>query len=500
MDKIFNNSIISGTGHGSSALTIMSNISSSKLLTINLSSDQDEFKIKNARGLTISELNLRTYGNDSNILTYNTSYDVLSVDNTGLVTINASLKLKDSNYLTQSFIGNNKLTGSISGFVLHNGYKVNSPWFNTSTFTENGSFFWMEPGWSKTWDTYSLLGDINKVTFDSINFNNGDIINYKLYYSNNNIGITYSDISNVTMYSNTGTEDEQTIQSFSKYTFSDRIELTVYSSEITNLSVVILGKNIYSAVVPFTYSTIVEKFTAISRAGGSILTNLEINALNGLMTDLTSIYSSFRAIYPMVGGTSYSCSINLVNPSEKLMYSTASNSGLTFSNNGILFGGSASAITATRTSTLAYDNKHFSFSAKQLGTPPVLQTTVLMGSNGALLDKLGFDKFGLNTITGSMSRASTTKNIATYSVPKEGLFTLSVTMSSIHIARNNDVNTLLFVGSNASDSSFIELGKNSDGYAKNIICTFASIGNGLSSTNIPILSFAVSTFNTFLSR
>ncbi len=70
----------------------------------------------------------------------------------------------------------------------------------------------------------------------------------------------------------------------------------------------------------------------------SITDPTQQSAINQLVLDLKgySIWTKMKAIYPYVGGTSSSTSYNLKNPAQ---FQITWNGGVTWSNNGVLFGG-----------------------------------------------------------------------------------------------------------------------------------------------------------------
>lgn len=166
------------------------------------------------------------------------SNNLFSIDGDNTININGNILFKDINFTTQSYATNSNLLSNVNGFVLHDGTKVNSPWFNREEFSATGSAFWMEPGYSKSWNTYSLLGDTIKLN-GNVTYSTGSIITYSVFFGNGVAGNTYSDIYTVSL-SNNGVAYYPSI---TKYYFSNRIDIGIVTIG-THSSVSIFGKNL----------------------------------------------------------------------------------------------------------------------------------------------------------------------------------------------------------------------------------------------------------------
>ena len=244
--KILNDIYISGSGSGDSLLVQISTASSN--LTINswTSSNQDLFKIKNNPTYSLSNFYVR--GTSSLSLSATESFlyldyspNIMSISNDGLFSLNGTIQFRDINFLTQSFATNSNMRGNVNGFILHNGKLINSPWFSSNQFSSNGSFFWMEPGYSRTWQTYSPLGDVKKLTFTASGFTAGSLISFRLDAGLTYSALTYSDIFNISVNSDNRTIYPAITKSFS----SNRVFLNVdtFTDNVNNLELTVLGRN-----------------------------------------------------------------------------------------------------------------------------------------------------------------------------------------------------------------------------------------------------------------
>jgi len=242
--KILNNLYISGSGSGDSLLIQATTASSNLIINSWTSSNQDLFKIKNNPTYSLSNFYVR--GTSSLSLSATESFlyldyspNIMNISNDGLFSLNGTIQFRDINFLTQSFATNSNMRGNVNGFILHNGKLINSPWFRSNQFSSNGSFFWMEPGYSRTWQTYSPIGDVKKLTFTASGFAIGSTVSFRLDAGLTFAALTYSDVFNITAISNNQTIFPRITKSFS----SDRVFINVSTSGITNLELTILCRN-----------------------------------------------------------------------------------------------------------------------------------------------------------------------------------------------------------------------------------------------------------------
>lgn len=244
--KISTNLYISGSGSGDS-LSIQTSTASSNF-TINswTASNQDLFKIKNNPTYSLSNFYVRGTSSLSldateSFLYLDYSPNIMNISNDGIFSLNGTIQFRDINFLTQSY-ANSNMSGNVNEFILHNGKLITSPWFKSNQFSSNGSFFWMEPGYSKTWGVYSQLGDVRKITFTASGFITGSSISFRLDTGLIFSGLTYSDIFNISVISNNRTIYPPITKSYS----SDSIFLNINTAtnNVDNLEVTLLGRNI----------------------------------------------------------------------------------------------------------------------------------------------------------------------------------------------------------------------------------------------------------------
>jgi len=209
------------------------------------------------RKITLSSLNTRR--DNSAYLNYEKNNNLFAIDGNGVVNLNGSITFKDINFLTQSYRNAN---GNINGFVLQDGYKITSSHFNGTEFLTPGSFFWMEPGYSKTWNAYSALGDISKISF-SASFATDSLVSFILSPTSSYSGLTYSDLFNITLFNNNQPVYLPVIKTYST-SGNLNVSIDTYDTNITNLSAILLGRNInYS----YTYSTSFANTTLVTFYG-----------------------------------------------------------------------------------------------------------------------------------------------------------------------------------------------------------------------------------------
>lgn len=183
----------------------------------------------------------RTSDATASNLYYEKESNLFSVRGDGLVKLNGNFQLKDNNFATGSYATNSLLRGDVTNFILQDGTKINSAWFKSTDFAKNGTMFWMEPGYSKTWQAYSSLGDVSKLNL-SLSFATDSLVSFPVNRVSNFPGLTYSEIYNI-LLSNSGTPVNLPI--FKTYsTNSISVNIDTYGANLSNLDLTLIGRNI----------------------------------------------------------------------------------------------------------------------------------------------------------------------------------------------------------------------------------------------------------------
>jgi hypothetical protein len=247
-------------------------------------------------------------------------------------------------------------------------------------------------------------------------------------------------------------------------------------------------------------------FNRVTAAGGS-LTATEQTAVNTLVLELKgySIWSSMKAIYPMVGASAAACAQNLKSSS----FTGSFTSGWTFASTG-----------ATPNGTSAYMNSIFTISGNI--TLPSISFTYYSRTNNAQAGSptevgVGFGSGGLAYYEINARRSNQFSSILNdnYLI---SAFTTNNNSSGFYIAnRTSNINFNIWkngskLNTNTTPTTFSNVPTNNiliaaskDGSAaianfSSRETAFASIGDGLSDTQASDLYTAVQTFNTTLSR
>jgi hypothetical protein len=393
--KILNNLYISGSGSGDSLSVQTSTASSNFTINSWTASNQDLFKIKNNPTYSLSNFYVR--GTSSLSLSATESFlyldyspNIMNISNDGVFSLNGTIQFRDINFLTQSYATNSNMSGNVNGFVLHNGKLINSPWFKSNQFSSNGSFFWMEPGYSKTWQTYSPLGDVKKITF-SLNFATDSLISFPVNISNF-IGLTYSEVFNIIL-NNSGTTVNLPI--FKTYSSNSiNVNIDTYNANLSNLDVTLLGRNISVGSASATYSGYLIEFyvlntlavTASFTVSTSYFTNQNYTISPYSFTQLTTkVGKVFNDYYYMSSNhglfTSYFYSTNgsaLINQ-QNTSGSTATFGGAnrsTGTGNYLVWILNSSGITTNRTLVKLYGQNLLSTTYSITYNSPLVGTTV----------------------------------------------------------------------------------------------------------------------------
>jgi hypothetical protein len=237
-------------------------------------------------------------------------------------------------------------------------------------------------------------------------------------------------------------------------------------------------------------------FNRVTAAGGS-LTATEQNAVNNLVLDLKgfSLWSSIIAIYPMVGSSAASCAQNLKSASFTGSYT----SGWTFASTGA----TPNALSAymdtfcTPSANLTQNSTHISYYSR---TNNAGTSKVEMGVNSpnALFIVPRYD------INNNAYRAVNSVQTS----PTPGLINTAaffqanrITSSQAILYRNNTAifTDTLFSSGLSAVNIYVGAYNGGAGYT-NRECAYASIGQGMTSTDQANYYTAVQAFQTILSR
>jgi len=232
-------------------------------------------------------------------------------------------------------------------------------------------------------------------------------------------------------------------------------------------------------------------FDRVTVAGGT-LTTTEKNATNQLVLDMKSagIWSSMKAVYPMVGASAAACAQNLKSSSFTGTFS----SGWTFASTGVTPNGTSATMNTTLNPSvsLSASSAHLSFYSRT----NVNQATYdfCAGQDYSIL--LYSNTFYVNlTNTGVYSATSGLANTTGFYIGSRtnntnvnGYRNSSKVINNASLVSNLENNNL-YLSSRGGGSLF-----------SSKQCAFASIGDGLTDTQASNLYTAVQAFQTTLSR
>ena len=233
-------------------------------------------------------------------------------------------------------------------------------------------------------------------------------------------------------------------------------------------------------------------FDRVTTAGGS-LTTTEKNATNQLVLDMKSagMWSSMKAIYPMVGSSAAACAQNLKSSS----FTGTFTSGWTFASNGITANGTSAYFDTTLnpSTNLTSTSVHMSYYQQTESNGYQVGCTASDYSKRFAISPINTsDYVQIGSVANSVSKTTT---IAFYVGTRNG--------STVKLFKNNSVII------NASDSGILPnlnayLNTNNQGTGQNNFngsrSAFASIGDGLTDTQASNFYTAVQAFQTTLSR
>lgn len=249
------------------------------------------------------------------------------------------------------------------------------------------------------------------------------------------------------------------------------------------------------------YLSGVDPDAAIFFAATGIVDTTQKSATNRLFTDFkdAAIYSKIIAGYPMVGGTATTCKYNLKDPRDlDAAFRLTFFNSPTFSSNGVDWNGSTQyADTHCSPSLMNQNSLHISYYSRQ----NVSETAVDMGCAG------GGSQVQIQLYNGSLytDNNDNSSQLASGGVNSAAFFINSRTGSAGWSAYRNAINVGNKTYTAVAGSSYnIYIGAyNNGGSTTNYSskeCAFASIGDGLTSTEVSAFYTAVQTFNTTLGR
>jgi hypothetical protein len=231
-------------------------------------------------------------------------------------------------------------------------------------------------------------------------------------------------------------------------------------------------------------------FDRVTTAGGT-LSNTEKLAVNQLVLDMKDdgIWTKMKAIYPMVGASAAACAQNLKSSS----FTGTFNGGWTFSSNGVTGNGSNGFMETNLSSntSLARDSVSLSIYARTSGTDGDIGDKTIAGGFCGMFNGTSFVGYlgDLNNV--SVSQANVI-----------GFFTISRSnLTQVNFYKNGSALGTNPKNSNAGslNTGTLVISRANTSYS-NKQNAFASIGDGLTSTEASNFYTAVQAFQTTLGR
>lgn len=266
----------------------------------------------------------------------------------------------------------------------------------------------------------------------------------------------------------------------------------------------------------FGYTGIIASMKKLPSGGGNVLTaawiaatgetdTTIISALNTLETDLTTygLTSKIKALYPMVGGTAAKHKFNFMDSRDlDAAFRLSFNGGWTHSSTGALPNGTnayADTYFIPLTNNIA-NSSHISYYSRTL----VSESKISMGCYGIIdgtnYNQLAISFAGTNYCNPNNGAGATS---VTFSSNSQGLFLASRTSATNVFGQRNAAQTT-GTAATARNENSVYLGALHNGLIGGFYSTkesaFASIGDGLTTTEAANFYTAVQNFNTTLSR
>ena len=227
-------------------------------------------------------------------------------------------------------------------------------------------------------------------------------------------------------------------------------------------------------------------FDRVTTAGGT-LSLTEKNATNQLVLDMKSagIWSSMKAIYPMVGASAAACAQNLKSSSFTGTFS----SGWTFASTGVTPNGTSAYMDST-VNTNGFTSLHYSYysrtnntSGRDMGNESPLPYDLIISLGGTL-----YQRFSGSSIIVGITNSN-------------GFYVGTQDATNLHRAFRNAVQLGTTVANIATyNNANVWIGGVNPSYYGSRECAFSSIGDGLTDTQAGNFYTAVQAFNTTLGR
>jgi hypothetical protein len=225
-------------------------------------------------------------------------------------------------------------------------------------------------------------------------------------------------------------------------------------------------------------------------------------AINTLVVDLKgySIWTKFKAIYPIVGGVASSHAVNLKTPGT---YNLTYASGMTHSSTGMVANGTTGYANSNlnANSILTLNSTHISFYSRTSTIVNIQRDigiyvgadnpTIALGTNTGiyLSDHYNYGQRVSGSITSATGFYIGTRTTSTnHKLYKNNTTLGTSTATNVNVIPNANI---YICGSNQTTNGFLSSTKQ---------CAFASIGDGLTDTEAANFYTAVQAFQTTLSR
>lgn len=240
-------------------------------------------------------------------------------------------------------------------------------------------------------------------------------------------------------------------------------------------------------------------FNRVETAGGS-LTPTEKNATNQLVLDLKSysLWSSMKAIYPMVGASDAACKQNLKSSS----FTGTFYGGITFSSTGIL-GNRTDGYMDTgfnAYNNLDPTNAHLSYYSRTADNQYITVEIGYYNNGNQIFHLRAASSFQFIQSLSSVLAYTETSNAQGFWLNAQR----SYSDREIYLnGSSQDTDTTLDNSEPWWNGNFYLLARNENGspaFFSNKECSFASIGDGLTDTQVANLYTSVQAFQTTLGR
>jgi hypothetical protein len=235
----------------------------------------------------------------------------------------------------------------------------------------------------------------------------------------------------------------------------------------------------------------------------SITDNTQKSAINQLVVDLKaySIWTKFKAIYPIVGGTASTHKFNLKDPRDlDAAFRLTFASGVTHSSSGMLGNGTTGYANTNfnpNTSGATLNSHHISFYSRTNNNITEVEMGAAAGGNTSILEiRTAGTTYGAINSTASFTTFADTDSRGFYMANRTASNVLNVWRNSTKKATGTTASSAL-VGGNLYVLAYNNV---TPQYYSTKQCAFASIGSGLTDAEVANFYTAVQAFQTTLSR